>query len=117
MPFCAPQVVYSAVHNSQTSTYSDTFTAPSKGLYRLNFNVTGYATSLDSGVRYGGTVTVGDGQVLSLSVEGGGSSASGSSQSFTYSVPLNASDVVVLSASIEQGSPLFDTQFIVEQLA
>lgn len=117
MPFCAPQIVFSSVRMSQTGTFTDTFIAAVKGLYRVTINLDVHVSASNPSLDFGGSVTEVYGQSVNFAVSSGASASIGQSSATSYDFSLAAGATVALSPSSLVGSPTFDTQFVVEQLA
>lgn len=113
MPFCAPQIVFTSVHTAASAGFTDTFTPSSSGLFRITIAAAGITGDpATNSVSFGGTFTDAAGQGIGFAVTGGPHLTSAESSEFF----LNTSTPVALSAVLT-GSFMFDTWFVVEQLA
>lgn len=119
MPFCAAQIVFSSVRESQTSPVTDTFTFTSAGLYRITFALSLHESSTPDGaeLRFGGLIVDKNNANVGPSVLVDSSPANGGASSTSLTFFFNAGQSITLSTSVPFGSPIFDTATIVEQLA
>ena len=115
MPACVPQIAFSSVHVSQTSTVSDTFTVPSDGLYRITINASVYADVSYPSMTFGGVITDGVGGSVNFQTGAYSGPSHGTSASSSYVFFFTSGQTVTLSSTLT-GSPTYNTQFIVEQL-